>query len=212
MRFAVLVSGTGTNLQALLDAEDAGRLAPAEIAAVASNRPGVLALERARLAGKPAITVEHRPFPSREAFEEALLEALAPHRIEAIVLAGFMRVLTPRFLDRFPARVVNTHPSILPAFPGHDAAAQAIAHGVKLSGCTVHLVDSGVDTGPIIAQRAVPILPGDDAVALQRRIQAEEHRLLPAVVRALAAGRISCEGRSVVIAPGDPSDDADQLV
>jgi len=212
MRFAVLVSGTGTNLQALLDAEAAGQLAPAEIAAVASNRPGVLALERARVAGKPAITVEHRGFPSREAFEDALLEALAPHRIDAIVLAGFMRVLTPRFLDRFPLRVVNTHPSILPAFPGHDAAAQAIAHGVKLSGCTVHLVDSGVDTGPIIAQRAVPILSGDDAVALQRRIQAEEHRLLPAVVRALAAGRISCEGRSVVIAPGDSSDDADQLV
>jgi len=212
MRFAVLVSGTGTNLQALLDAEAAGQLAPAEIAAVASNRPGVLALERARVAGKPAITVEHRGYPSREAFEDALLEALAPHRIDAIVLAGFMRVLTPRFLDRFPLRVVNTHPSILPAFPGHDAAAQAIAHGVKLSGCTVHLVDSGVDTGPIIAQRAVPILSGDDAVALQRRIQAEEHRLLPAVVRALAAGRISCEGRSVVIAPGDSSDDADQLV
>jgi phosphoribosylglycinamide formyltransferase 1 len=205
MRFGVLVSGSGTNLQALLDADQGGRLAPGVIAAVVSNRPGAPALERADQAGVPALVVDHKAYGDREAFEDALLAALAPHRIDAIVLAGFMRVLTPRFLGAFPARVVNTHPSILPAFPGHDAAAQAIAHGVKLSGCTVHFVDAGVDTGPIIAQRAVPVLAGDDPAALQKRIQAEEHRLLPAVVRALAAGLVSCEGRRVLV-------DADQLV
>jgi phosphoribosylglycinamide formyltransferase-1 len=210
---AVLVSGSGTNLQALLDAQKAGRLAPARIVAVVSNKPGVMALERAATAGVPAIVVDHRGHASREAFEEAMLAALAPYAVELIVLAGFMRVLTPRFLGAFPGRVVNTHPSILPAFPGHDAAEQAVAHGVKLSGCTVHLVDAGVDTGPIIAQRAVPVRADDDAASLQRRIQAEEHRLLPAVVHALAAGRISCEGRRVVVAPrdGDPGD-ADQLL
>jgi phosphoribosylglycinamide formyltransferase-1 len=211
---AVLVSGSGTNLQALLDAQNGGQLAPATIVAVLSNKPGVMALERAAAAGVPAIVVEHRGRASREEFEEAMLAALAPFAIDLIVLAGFMRVLTPRFLGAFPGRVVNTHPSILPAFPGHDAAAQAVAHGVKLSGCTVHLVDAGVDTGPIIAQRAVPVRADDDAASLQRRIQAEEHRLLPAVVRALAAGRISCEGRRVVVAPradGEPGD-ADQLL
>jgi phosphoribosylglycinamide formyltransferase-1 len=215
MKVAVLVSGSGTNLQALLDAEAAGRLAPAEIAVVVSNNPGALALERAARAGRPGLVVDHRGRASREDFDQALLDALAPYRVETIVLAGFMRLLTPRFLGAFPGRVVNTHPSILPAFPGHDAAAQALAHGVKLSGCTVHLVDAGVDTGPIIAQRAVPVLPGDDAAALQARIQDEEHRLLPVVVRALAAGRVSCEGRRVVIAPvgGEgASGDADQLV
>jgi phosphoribosylglycinamide formyltransferase-1 len=215
VKVAVLVSGSGTNLQALLDAEAAGRLAPAEIAVVVSNNPGAAAHERARAAGRPALVVDHRGHGSREAFETALLAALAPYGAEVIVLAGFMRLLTPTFLGGFAGRVVNTHPSILPAFPGHDAAAQAIAHGVKLSGCTVHFVDAGVDTGPIIAQRAVPVLAGDDAAALQKRIQAEEHRLLPVVVRALAAGRVSCEGRRVVIAPvgGEGAEaDADQLV
>ena len=210
MRFAVLVSGRGTNLQALLDAQAAGRLAPAEIVAVASNRAGAPALDRARAAGIPAIVVEHKAFPSRDAFEEALLAELAAHRVEAVVLAGFMRILGSRFVDAFPLAIVNTHPALLPAFPGADAPAQAIAHGAKLSGVTVHFVDGGVDTGPIIAQRAVPVLPDDDAARLHARIQVEEHRLLPRVVRALAAGRVTCEGRRVTIAPD--SDDAEQLL
>lgn len=198
MRVGVLVSGAGTNLQALLDAEARGELAPATVAVVVSNRPGVAALERATRAGKPAKLVDHKAFSDRVAFEDALLAVLDAHRVEAVVLAGFMRVLTARFVDRFPLRIVNTHPSLLPAFPGVDAAAQAIAHGVKLSGATVHFVDTSLDGGPIIAQAAVPVLPDDDAGALQARIQREEHRMLPDVVRRLAAGRLSCQGRRVV--------------
>ena len=196
MKIAVLVSGNGTNLQALLDAEARGELAPAEIAVVVSNRPGVPALGRAERAGKRAITVDHKQFKDRTAFEDALLAHLG--EIDAVVLAGFMRVLTTRFIDRFPNRILNTHPSLLPAFPGTDGPAQAIAYGVKTSGVTVHFVDTSLDGGPIIAQAAVPVLPGDDAAALHRRIQVEEHQLLPRVVQRLAAGRFACEGRVVV--------------
>jgi phosphoribosylglycinamide formyltransferase-1 len=194
MKLAVLVSGNGTNLQALLDAE----LAPGEIAVVVSNRPGVPALARAERAGKPAVVVDHKQFKDRSAFEDALLAVLREHAVEAVVLAGFMRVLTPRFIDAFPHRIINTHPSLLPAFPGTDGPAQALAYGVKLSGVTVHFVDSSLDGGPIIAQVAVPVLPDDDAAALHHRIQVEEHRLLPRVVQRLAAGRYACEGRHVV--------------
>lgn len=198
MKVGVLVSGSGTNLQALLDAEARGVLAPAEIAVVVSNRPGVKALERATAAGKPAVVVDHKAFTDRAAFEDALLAALDHQRCEAVVLAGFMRVLTHRFVERFPLRILNTHPSLLPAFPGVDAPAQAIACGVKVTGVTVHFVDASLDGGPIIAQVAVPVLPGDDAAALHARIQREEHQLLPQVVQRLAAGRLSCEGRHVV--------------
>lgn len=210
MRIGVLVSGRGTNLAALLAAESAGALAPAEIVAVISNRPAVRALDIAREAGKPAVVIDHKGFGAdRAGFERALLAALAGFDVEAVVLAGFMRVLTSTFVDAFPQRIVNTHPALLPAFPGTDAPAQALAHGVKLAGVTVHFVDGGVDTGPIIAQRAVPVLPGDDAASLHQRIQVEEHRLLPAVVRALAQGRLVCEGRSVAIGPPPASGDAD---
>jgi phosphoribosylglycinamide formyltransferase-1 len=214
VRLGVLVSGRGSNLSALLAAEAAGALAPAEIAVVISNRPGVRALEIAAAAGKPAITIDHKTAGGREPFEQALLAALRAHGVEAVVLAGFMRVLTRTFIDAFPQRIVNTHPALLPAFPGTDAPAQALAHGVKLAGVTVHFVDAGVDTGPIIAQRAVPVLPGDDAATLHHRIQHEEHRLLPVVVRALAQGRLVCEGRTVTIgpAPDGSAADADQLL
>jgi phosphoribosylglycinamide formyltransferase-1 len=197
MRLAVLVSGSGTNLQALLDAEKAGRLAPAAIAVVVSNRPGVMALQRAGDAGKPAVCVNHRAHASREAFEDAMLAVLHAHAVEAVVLAGFMRVLTARFLGAFPHRIVNTHPSLLPAFPGVDAVPQALAHGVKVTGCTVHFVDAGVDTGPIIAQSCVPVLDDDDEQRLHARIRAEEHALLPEVARMLAAGELLCDGRRV---------------
>jgi phosphoribosylglycinamide formyltransferase-1 len=196
MRIGVLVSGAGTNLQALLDAQVRGELAPAEIAVVVSNRREAPALARAAAAGVPAEVIEHTGL-ARAAFEDRLLEALARHAVEAVVLAGFMRVLTAHFIERFPQRILNTHPSLLPAFPGADAPAQAIAHGVKLSGVTVHFVDASVDGGPIIAQVAVPIADGDDAGTLHARIQREEHRLLPIVVQRLAAGRLSCQGRIV---------------
>jgi phosphoribosylglycinamide formyltransferase-1 len=200
MRVGVLVSGAGTNLQALLDAEARGELAPASIAVVISNRPGAMALERASRAAKPAKVVDHKGFSDRAGFEHALLAHLIEHRVELVVLAGFMRVLTKTFVEQLSSRIVNTHPSLLPAFPGVDAAAQAIAHGVKIAGATIHFVDSSLDGGPIIAQAAVPVLPGDDAHALQARIQREEHRLLPEVVRAIAAGRVKCDGRKVTIA------------
>ncbi len=213
MRVAVLVSGTGTNLQALLDAAARGALAPATIAVVVSNRPGVVALDRARAAGVPAVAIDHRGFATREAFEDALLGELATHGVEAVVLAGFMRVLTARFVGAFAGRIINTHPALSPAFPGAHAAAQALAHGVKVTGMTVHFVDVGVDTGPIIAQRAVPVLATDDVATLQRRIQREEHRLLPRAVQALAAGRLTCEGRRVLIAPdATTADHADELL
>lgn len=196
MKLAVLVSGTGTNLQALLDAQARGELAPATIAIVVSNKPEVPALARAAAANVPAEVVPHHG-RTREAFEDALLATLDRHGVEAVVLAGFMRVLTAKFVDRFPLRIVNTHPSLLPAFPGVDAAAQAIAHGVKVSGVTVHFVDASLDGGPIIAQVAVPVEDADTPATLQARIQREEHRLLPEVVRSLAAGQLLCQGRRV---------------
>ncbi|HEU4730161.1 MAG TPA: phosphoribosylglycinamide formyltransferase [Kofleriaceae bacterium] len=196
MKIGVLVSGAGTNLQALIDAQARGELLPAEIAVVVSNRRDAPALARAAAAGVPAELVEHAGL-DRVTFEDRLLEVLARHGVEAVVLAGFMRVLTSHFVDRFPLRIINTHPSLLPAFPGIDALAQALAHGVKLSGATVHFVDGSVDGGPIIAQAAVPVADDDDARSLHARIQREEHRLLPIVVQRLAAGRLSCQGRIV---------------
>jgi phosphoribosylglycinamide formyltransferase-1 len=198
MKIGVLVSGAGTNLQALLDAEARGDLAPGTIAVVVSNRPDVAALARATEANKPAIVVDHKLFLDRAAFETDLADVLRDHGVELVVLAGFMRVLTAQFLDRYPLRVINTHPSLLPAFPGIDAPAQAIAHGVKVSGLTIHFVDASLDGGPIIAQVPVAVFPADDATSLHARIQAEEHRMLPEVVRRLAAGLYSCQGRHVV--------------
>lgn len=198
MKLGVLVSGNGTNLQALLDAQRSGTLAPGTIAVVVSNKAGVHALDRAAAAHVPSVVVDHRG-QSREAFESALLGVLAAHEVEAVILAGFMRVLTAHFVDRFPLRIINTHPSLLPAFPGVDAPAQALAHGAKVAGVTVHFVDASLDGGPIIAQVAVPIAATDDAHSLHAKIQREEHQLLPAVVRDLASGRLTCEGRVVTV-------------
>jgi phosphoribosylglycinamide formyltransferase-1 len=196
MRFAVLVSGQGTNLQALLDAQVAGRIAPAIIGVVISNKPGVPALERAAKAGVPSLVIEHGS--DRVAFEDKLHAALVEHAVDAIVLAGFMRVLTSTFVDKWREKIINTHPSLLPAFPGANAAQQAIAHGAKVSGMTIHFVDGSLDGGPIIAQEPVPVFDQDDANALQARIQLREHQMLPEVVRDLARGELSCKGRLVV--------------
>lgn len=199
MRLAVLVSGSGSNLLALLEAERAGALVPGQVAVVVSNRPGVLALERAAAFGKPAHVVDHRAFAGRPEFERELLRVLDEHGAEAVILAGFMRVLTATFTERYPLRILNTHPSLLPAFPGAHAPADALAHGVKVSGVTVHFVDATLDGGPIIAQRAVPVEDDDDATSLHRRIQSVEHRLLPEVVAQLARGQLVCEGRKVQV-------------
>lgn len=197
MKLGVLVSGNGTNLQALIDAQARGALAPGELAVVVCNTPGAPALARAEAARIPTAVVDHRGL-ERVAFEDRLLAALAAHGVEAVVLAGFMRVLTAHFVERFPLRIVNTHPSLLPAFPGKDAPAQAIAHGVKLAGVTIHFVDTSLDGGPIIEQVAVPVEPGDTAATLHARIQQIEYRLLPEVVQRLAAGRLTCQGRIVM--------------
>ena len=200
MNVGVLASGAGSNLQALLDAAARGQLGPARIVVVGANVPGCPALDRAARAGVPVFALDHRSFPTRADFDQALAARLQAAGVDLVVLAGFKRLLTPEFLRLFPQRVINIHPALLPAFPGVHAQAQAFVYGVKLAGCTVHFVDEGTDTGPIIAQSAVPVLEDDDEQQLQRRILIEEHRLLPAVVRAMAEGRISVEGRRVKVA------------
>ncbi|HET7541711.1 MAG TPA: phosphoribosylglycinamide formyltransferase [Polyangiaceae bacterium] len=189
LRLGVLVSGTGSNLQAILDAITQGTL-NARVELVISNRPGVQALERARAAGVRALTISHKEFAQREAFDKALVNALREAEVNWIVLAGFMRVLTPHFLAAFPGRIINIHPSLLPAFPGVDAVKQAFDYGVKLTGCTVHFVDQGVDSGRIIAQRAVPVEASDDLAALGARIHGAEHSVFVEVLRDIAAGRV----------------------
>lgn len=183
MTLAVLASGSGSNFQALIDARVA-------IAALVCNVPGAKCLERAKGAGIEAVIVDHKAFPTRDAFDEALIGALKVRRVTKVVLAGFMRLLTPKFLAAFPEGVINVHPSLLPAFPGTHAARQALARGVKLTGCTVHFVDEGTDTGPILAQAAVPVVEGDDEATLQARIQVEEHRLFPEVIARWLEGKI----------------------
>jgi len=197
MNVAVLASGTGSNLQALIDASARHLLGPARLVVVGVNVPGCGALARAQAARLPAFVIDHRDYSSRGAFDQALIEALRHHAVELVVLAGFMRILTPRFLDAFRTRVINVHPSLLPAFPGVNSQAQAFRHGVRISGCSVHFVEDGVDSGPVIAQTAVPVLDDDDEERLRLRILAEEHKLLPSVVRAIAEGRVSVEGRRV---------------
>lgn len=187
LRLGVLVSGTGTNLQAILDAIADGRLG-AEVRLVLSNKPDVLALSRARQARVPTRVIPHKDYPSREAFDAAVVAALREADVEWVVLAGFMRLLTRTFLDAYPHRVVNIHPALLPAFPGVDAQKQAFDYGVKITGCTVHLVDEGTDTGPVLAQRAVAVLDDDDVESLRRRILGEEHSLLVDVLARIAKG------------------------
>lgn len=185
----VLASGTGSNLQAILDAIAEGSL-DAEVRVVISNVPGASALRRAADAGVPVMTIAHREFPSRQQFDMAIAKALDDAGAQWIVLAGFMRVLTPEFLKKFRRRVLNIHPALLPAFPGVHAQKQAFDYGVKVAGCTVHFVDDGVDSGPIIAQRAVPVLDDDCADSLSQRILQQEHLLYVEVLRWLAANRI----------------------
>ncbi|MEO7033913.1 MAG: phosphoribosylglycinamide formyltransferase [Polyangiaceae bacterium] len=190
LNLGVLVSGTGSNLQAILDAIAAGTL-NARVPVVISNRANVLALDRARAAGVSALTIPHRDFATREAFDQALVFALREAEVNWVVLAGFMRVITPVFLNAFPGRIINIHPALLPAFPGVDAAKQAFDYGVKITGCTVHFVDSGVDSGKIIAQRAVPVEAGDDLPKLAARIHGAEHELFVSVLRDIAAGHVT---------------------
>jgi phosphoribosylglycinamide formyltransferase 1 len=205
MKVAVLASGNGTNLQALIDAQARGELGPARLATVGSNVPGCPAVGRAERAGVPAFVLDHRSFATRAAFDQAVAERLRAAGVELVVLAGFMRILTAELVQAHAGRMINIHPALLPAFPGLRPQRQALDQGVKFSGCTVHFVEEGTDSGPIIAQAIVPVLEGDDEASLTERIFSEEHRLLPAVVRAIAEGRVSLEGRQVRIAGGPAS-------
>lgn len=193
---AVLVSGSGTNLQALIDAAAASDYA-GRIVVVISDRPGVQALERAAAAGIPTEVVSWKESPDRDAFTTAICDAATAHGAEAMILAGFMRILAPVAMERFPAAIINTHPALLPAFPGAHAVPQALAHGVKLSGVTIHFVDEEVDHGPIIYQEAVAVAAGDGEADLQSRIQTVEHRAYPVVVDAFCRGRLTIAGRTV---------------
>ena len=192
----VLVSGTGTNLQAILDAIASSEL-DARIGVVVSNVPGAKALQRAGDAGVKTAVVDHTQYSDRRAFDAAVVEALRAHGVELVVLAGFMRLVTDLLLDAYPMRIVNVHPALLPAFPGLHAQRQAIDYGVRVSGVTVHLVDAGTDSGPIVAQTAVPVHEGDDEESLRKRILKEEHALLPRVLQWFAEGRVAVE-------PGPP--------
>ena len=166
-----------------------------------SNNPNALCLERARTLAVPAAVVDHRRFSSREDFDEALVDELKRNQVELVCLAGFMRLLTPVLLDAFPQRVINVHPALLPSFSGTHGARDALDYGVKGAGCTVHFVDRGTDTGPIISQAAVAVQEDDDGPNLSTRIQREEHRLFPAAVRAWAEGRLTIDGRRVRVRP-----------
>jgi phosphoribosylglycinamide formyltransferase-1 len=203
LRLGVLASGGGTNLQAIIDRCQDGSL-DATIALVLTNRPDAGALERARQAGIPTACVRHRDFASRDEFDHAMIEALQAAGVELVVLAGFMRIITQSFLDAFPHRVINIHPALLPAFPGLHVQQQAIDYGARFSGCTVHFVDSGVDTGPIIIQAVVPILPDDTADRLAERILEQEHQIYPRAIQLIAEGRVHVRGRLVTVDPPCP--------
>ena len=196
-KVGVLLSGRGSNLVALIDAARRGELG-GEIAVVVSNVEDAPGLERARQAGIPAVFRDHRG-KAREAFDAEIVEILRAHHVDLVCLAGFMRLLSPVFVRAFAGRILNIHPALLPAFPGKDAQRLALEHGVKLSGATVHLVDEGLDSGPIVAQEAVSVLSSDTGESLAARILEVEHRLYPRTVRLLLEGRCRVDGRRVIV-------------
>lgn len=206
IRVGVLASGSGSNLQAILDACADGRI-DGSVAAVVCNVPGARALERARAAGVPADLLPSRGVSDRAAYDLSVVDRLRERHVDLVCLAGWMRIVTPEFLAAFgptPAtggcpRVMNIHPALLPSYPGLHAQRQALEHGARFSGCTVHFVDAGTDTGPIIVQAVVPVHPNDDEAALAARILVEEHRIYPEAVQWFAEGRLSVEGRRVTV-------------
>ncbi len=202
LRIGVLASGTGTNLQAILD--QVHGLDGIEVAAVGSDKADAKALERARALGIETAVFPGDEHPDREARDLAIADWLAGCGIDLVVLAGYMQLLSPAFVDRFAGRVINVHPALLPSFPGLDAIGQALAHGVRVTGVTVHFVDEGVDSGPILLQRSVAVPPDRDRAALEEAVHSTEHALLPEAIRLIAAGRVAIEpgSRVVTIAPG----------
>ena len=195
-RLGVLISGRGSNLGAILDATRTGSL-DATVALVLSNRRRARGLELARDAGVPTAVLSHRSFPDRESYDAALVERLREHGVDVVCLAGFLRIVSPVLLDSFPNRVLNIHPSLLPAFRGLDAVSRALAYGVRVAGCTVHLVDAGVDQGPILLQEAVPVRDDDTPETLAERILAHEHRIYPLAIGRILDGGLRLRGRRI---------------
>ncbi|MBI5232881.1 MAG: phosphoribosylglycinamide formyltransferase [Deltaproteobacteria bacterium] len=198
LTIGVLVSGSGTNLQAIIDAIDKKRLS-ADIAVVISDNPSAYALERAKTRGIPTVVITKEEFPQKKPFDEKIAAVLNNHDVELVVLAGFMRILTDVILNAFPMRIINIHPSLLPSFPGLDVQKKTLDYGVRFSGCTVHLVDRGIDTGPIIIQAVVPVLDDDTVETLSKRILEEEHRIYPQAIQFFADNKIEVRGRRVFI-------------
>ena len=202
MRVAILISGRGSNMVSLIEAATAPDY-PAEIVLVASNRPEAGGLGRAAAAGIPTVTLDHRAYPDRASFDAALDAALRAAGIELVVLAGFMRIFSAGFVEAWAGRMINIHPSLLPLFRGVHTHAQALRAGVRLHGCTVHYVVPELDAGPIVAQAAVPVRPGDDSDSLADRVIVQEHRLYPAALALVASGRARLEGERVVFSDDD---------
>lgn len=198
LKLGILISGGGSNLQSIIDQIENGSLS-AQINRVISNNPHAFGLTRAGKSGIPCSVVNHKDFESREDYDRELIRLLKDSSVDLIVLAGFMRILTPSFLRAFPDKIINIHPALLPAFPGTHVQQKAIDYGVKFSGCTVHFVDEGVDTGPIIIQAVVPVMADDTAETLAARILKEEHKIYPQALRYFSEGRIFKDGRHVVI-------------
>ncbi len=199
LKIAVLASGSGSNLQAIIDEIKSGFL-PVELALVLSDKPQAYALQRAEAAGVPTKVLLPADFASREDYDAELVRLLKASGADAVALAGYMRLVTPVFLQAFPHRVLNIHPALLPSFPGLHGQRQAFEYGVKVAGCTVHFVDEGMDSGPIILQAPVPVLEDDDADSLAARILEQEHIIYPLALRLLAEGKLHIEGRRVRIA------------
>lgn len=207
LKVGVLISGRGSNLQALIDA-CADPAFPAEVVLVLSNKPGAYGLERAKAAGIPALALPHKDFADRPSFEAAMDSALREHGAEFVCLAGFMRLLTPWFIERWLDRLINIHPSLLPAFKGLDTHRRAIEAGVRFTGCSVHFVRAEMDDGPIIVQAAVPVMPGDDEEALSSRVLEAEHRCYPLALRLAAEGRLTVTDGRVEISGIQPRPDS----
>jgi phosphoribosylglycinamide formyltransferase-1 len=198
LRLGVLASGRGSNLQAIIDAIEAGRL-QARVEVVLSDRADAHALDRGRGHGIKAVFVDPKAYATRDLFDSAVVGALQAHQVELVCLAGFMRLLTPGFVAEYRGRIMNIHPALLPAFPGLHAQRQALEYGVRVAGCTVHFVDEGTDTGPIVLQATVPVLDDDTAESLSARILVEEHAIYPRAIQLFAEGRLAIKGRRVII-------------
>lgn len=198
LKLGVLISGNGSNLQSIIDNIEKGTLR-AVIKIVISNNPDAYGITRAKKHGIPVVVLKNGDFKNKEAFDSELINTLKKHDVELVTLAGFMRIISPRFLQAFPGRVMNIHPALLPSFPGLHGQKQAVDYGVKISGCTVHFVDEGVDTGPIIIQSSVPVLDGDTEDTLAVRILKEEHSIYPRAIQLFADGKLEVYGRKVRI-------------